>query len=119
MDKKLNVDLMDLFLKNPDIWDKILIEDTRRNMRKKGEIGSCCSSHALEQFITFYFPKLNIPIDIDVKKMIKPQIKAIKPGLDINVLNAIGDWRCDDDEHNEYIDIILDIAKKEMKKKKK
>ncbi len=50
--------------------------------------------------------------------MIKPQIKAIKPGLDINVLNAIGDWRCDDDEHNEYIDITLDIAKKEMKKKK-
>ena len=119
MDKKLNVDLMDLFLKNPDIWDKILIEDTRRNMRKKGEIGSCCSSHALEQFITFYFPKLNIPIDSDVSKMTKPQIKAIKPGLDINVLNAIGDWRCDDDEHNEYIDIILDIAKKEMKKKKK
>ena len=115
MDKKLNVDLMDLFLKNPDIWDKILIEDTRRNMRKKGEIGSCCSSHALEQFITFYFPKLNIPIDSDVSKMTKPQIKAIKPGLDINVLNAIGDWRCDDDEHNEYIDIILDIAKKEMK----
>ena len=115
MDKKLNADLMDLFLKNPDIWDKILIEDTRRNMRKKGEIGSCCSSHALEQFITFYFPKLNIPIDSDVSKMTKPQIKAIKPGLDINVLNAIGDWRCDDDEHNEYIDIILDIAKKEMK----
>ena len=119
MDKKLNADLLDLFLKNPDIWDKILIEDTRRNMRKKGEIGSCCSSHALEQFITFYFPKLNIPIDSDVSKMTKPQIKAIKPGLDINVLNAIGDWRCDDDEHNEYIDIILDIAKKEMKKKKK
>ena len=119
MDKKLNADLMDLFLKNPDIWDKILIEDTRRNMRKKGEIGSCCSSHALEQFITFYFPKLNIPIDSDVSKMTKPQIKAIKPGLDINVLNAIGDWRCDDDEHNEYIDIILDIAKKEMKKEKK
>ena len=116
MDKKLNVDLMDLFLKNPDIWDKILIEDTHR---EKGEIGSCCSSHALEQFITFYFPKLNIPIDSDVSKMTKPQIKAIKPGLDINVLNAIGDWRCDDDEHNEYIDIILDLAQKEMKKKKK
>ena len=116
MDKKLNADLVDFFLKIPDTWDKILIEDTRR---KKGEIGSCCSSHALEQFITFYFPKLNIPIDIDVKKMTEPQIKAIKPGLDTNVLNAIGDWRCDDDEHNEYIDIILDIAKKEMKKKKK
>ena len=119
MDKNLNADLVDFFLKIPDIWDKILIEDTRRNMRKKGEIGSCCSSHALEQFITFYFPKLNIPIDSDVSKMTKPQIKAIKPGLDINVLNAISDWRCDDDEHNEYIDIILDIAKKEMKKKKK
>ena len=116
MDKKLNKDLVDFFLKIPDIWDKILIEDTHR---KKGEIGSCCSSHALEQFITFRFPKLNIPIDSDVSKMTTPQIKAIKPGLDINVLNAIGDWRCDDDEHNEYIDITLDIAKKEMKKKKK
>ena len=112
MDKKLQSDLYGFFCKEPKIWDKILIEDTHR---VKGEIGSCCSSHALEQFITFYFPKLNIPIDSDVKKMIKPQIKAIKPGLDINVLNAIGDWRCDDDEHNEYIDIILDIAKKEMK----
>ena len=112
MDKKLNSDLLGFFNKSPNIWDKILIEDTHG---KKGEIGSCCSSHALEQFITFYFPKLNIPIDSDVSKMTKPQIKAIKPGLDINVLNAIGDWRCDDDEHNEYIDIILDIAKKEMK----
>ena len=108
MDKKLNVDLMDLFLKNPDIWDKILIEDTRRNMRKKGEIGSCCSSHALEQFITFYFPKLN---DLSVES----QIKAIKPGLDEDVLSAIAFWKCDDDEHNEYIQAILDIAKKEMK----
>ena len=115
MDKKLNADLMDLFLKNPDIWDKILIEDTRRNMRKKGEIGSCCSSHALEQFITFYFPKLNIPIDSDVSKMTKPQIKAIKPGLDEDVLSAIAFWKCDDDEHNEDIQAILDIAKKEMK----
>ena len=112
MDKKLQSDLYGFFCKEPKIWDKILIEDTHR---EKGEIGSCCSSHALEQFITFYFPKLNIPIDSDVSKMTKPQIKAIKPGLDINVLNAIGDWRCDDDEHNEYIDITLDIAKKEMK----
>ena len=116
MDKKLNSDLLGFFNKSPNIWDKILIEDTHR---EKGEIGSCCSSHALEQFITFYFPKLNIPIDSDVSKMTKPQIKAIKPGLDMNVLNAIGDWRCDDDEHNEYIDIILDLAQKEMKKKKK
>ena len=112
MDKKLQSDLYGFFCKEPKIWDKILIKDTHRI---KGEIGSCCSSHALEQFVTFYFPKLNIPIDSDVSKMTKPQIKAIKPGLDINVLNAIGDWRCDDDEHNEYIDITLDIAKKEMK----
>ena len=112
MDKKLNSDLLGFFNKSPDIWDKILIEDTHR---EKGEIGSCCSSHALELFIEYHFPKVKIPIDSDVSKMTKPQIKAIKPGLDINVLNAIGDWRCDDDEHNEYIDIILDIAKKEMK----
>ncbi len=52
MDKKLNADLVDFFLKIPDTWDKILIEDTHR---KKGEIGSCCSSHALEQFITSTF----------------------------------------------------------------
>ena len=116
MDKKFNADLVDFFLKIPDTWDKLLINDTNR---KKGEIRSCCSSHALEQFITYYFPKVNIPIDIDVRKMTKPQIEAIKHGLDINVLNAIGDWRCDDDEHNEYIDIILDLAQKAMKKKKK
>ena len=116
MDKKLNKDLENFFYGDPKTWDKILKEDTHR---KKGEIGSCCSSHALEQFITFYFPKLNIPIDSDVSKITKPQIKAIKPGLDINVLNVIGDWRCDDDEHNEYIDIILDLAQKAMKKKKK
>ena len=62
---------------------------------------------------------MKIPIDPDVVKMTEPQIEAIKPGLDINVLNVIGDWRCDDDEHNEYIDIILDLAQKAMKKKKK
>ena len=112
MDKKLNSDLVDFFLKNPDTWDKILIKDTNR---KKCEIGSCCSSHALEQFITFYFPKLNIPIDIDVKKMTEPQIKAIKPGLDTNVLNAITKWRCSDAEHNDYIDWIRALAKQEMK----
>ena len=116
MDKKLNADLVDFFLKIPDTWDKILIKDTNRT---KGEIGSCCSSHALEQFIEYHFPKVKIPLDPDVVKMTKPQIEAIKPGLDINVLNVIGDWRCDDDEHNEYIDIILDLAQKEMKKKKK
>ena len=53
------------------------------------------------------------------KNLIIAYIKSIKKGLDINVLNVIGDWRCDDDEHNEDIDKILDIAKKEMKKKKK
>ena len=116
MDKKLNADLVDFFLKIPDTWDKLLIKDTDR---KKGEIGSCCSSHALEVLIEHHFPKVKIPIDPNVEKMTKPQIEAIKPGLDINVLNVIGDWRCDDDEHNEYIDIILDLAQKEMKKKKK
>ena len=104
MDKKLNADLVDFFLKIPETWDKFLINDTKK---KKGEIGSCCSSHALEVLIEHHFPKVKIPIDPDVKKMTKPQIEAIKPGLDINVLNVIGDWRCDDDEHNEYIDIIL------------
>jgi len=116
MDKEFNADLVDFFLKIPDTWDKLLIKDTDR---KKGEIGSCCSSHALEQLIEYHFPKVKVPIDPDVVKMTKPQIEAIKHGLDINVLNAIGDWRCDDDEHNEYIDIILDLAQKAMKKKKK
>tara|TARA_B100001013_G_scaffold84508_1_gene46234 strand:- start:433 stop:753 length:321 start_codon:yes stop_codon:yes gene_type:complete len=105
MDKKLQSDLYGFFCKEPKIWDKILIEDTHR---LKGEIGSCCSSHALEQFVTFYFPKLN---DLSVES----QIKAIKPGLDEDVLSAIAFWKCDDDEHNEYIQEILDIAKKEMK----
>ena len=115
MDKKLNNDLENFFYGDSDTWDKICIDATRRNVRKKGEITSCCSSHALEQFITFYFPKLNIPIDIDVRKMTEPQIKAIKPGLDTNVLNAITKWRCSDAEHNDYIDWIRALAKQEMK----
>jgi uncharacterized protein YtpQ (UPF0354 family) len=112
MDKKLNKDLVDFFYGNPDTWDKILIEDTHR---KKGEIGSCCSSHALEQFVSHYDPKA-IEDLFDAKQLITAEIKSIKKGLDINVLNAIAKWRCDDDEHNENIIMILDIAKKEMKK---
>ena len=30
-------------------------------------------------------------------------VKAIKPGLDESVLNAINNYKCDDDEHNGYI----------------
>ena len=112
IDKKLNSDLVDFFLKNPFIWDEILIKDKNR---KKGEIGSCCSSHALEQFVSHYDPKAVADL-FDAKKLITAEIKSIKKGLDINVLNAIAKWRCDDDEHNQNITMILDIAKKEMKK---
>jgi len=110
MDKKLNSDLVDFFLKNPDTWDKILIKDT---YREKGEIGSCCSSHALEQFVMHYDPN-NDSLFESSHLIYESMIKSIKKGLDINVLNAIADWKCDDDEHNEDIDMILDIAKKEM-----
>ena len=114
MDKKLNKDLVDFFHGNPDTWDKILIEDTHR---KKGEIGSCCSSHALEEFVSHYDPKATADVVMDdefAKNLTIAQIKSIKKGLDINVLNAIAKWRCDDDEHNECIDMILAFAKKEM-----
>ena len=118
MDKKLNKDLVDFFYGNPDTWDKILIEDTHR---KKGEIGSCCSSHALEQFVSHYDPKAIADLKaianlFDAKKLITAEIKSIKKGLDINVLNAIAKWRCYDFDHNQFIIMILDIAKKEMKK---
>tara|TARA_B100000287_G_scaffold425657_1_gene472324 strand:- start:83 stop:403 length:321 start_codon:yes stop_codon:yes gene_type:complete len=106
MDKKLQSDLYGFFCRDVKTWDKILIKDTHR---AKGEIGSCCSSHALEQFVTYYFPKLN---DLSTES----QVKAIKPGLDEEVLHAIDFWKCDDDEHNEYIQEILDIARKEMNK---
>ena len=113
MDKKLNKDLVDFFHGNPDTWDKILIEDTHR---KKGEIGSCCSSHALEQFVSGYDPKAIVLANDEFgKNLIIAYIKSIKKGLDINVLNAIAKWKCDDDEHNEDIDMILAFAKKEMK----
>ena len=114
MDKKLNKDLVDFFHGNPDTWDKILIEDPNR---KKGEIGSCCSSHALEQFVSGYDPKATAGVVMDDefgKNLIIAYIKSIKKGLDINVLNAIAKWKCDDDEHNEDIDMILAFAKKEM-----
>jgi hypothetical protein len=113
MDKKLNKDLEDFFYGNPKTWDKILKEDTHR---KKGEIGSCCSFHALEQFVSYYDPKATADL-FDAKDLIKAQIKSIKKGLDTNVLNAIAKWKCDDDEHNDYIDWILALGKQEMKKK--
>ena len=119
MNKILNKDLVDFFYGNPDTWDKILIKNTHR---KKGEIGSCCSSHALEEFVSHYDPKATADVPMDdefAKNLIIAQIKSIKKGLDINVLNAIAKWRCDDEEHNQNIAMILDIAKKEMKKKKK
>ena len=115
MDKKLNKDLVDFFYGNPKTWDKILKEDTHR---KKGSIDSCCSFHALEKFVEHYDPKATADL-FDAKDLIKAEIKSIKKGLDTNVLNAIAKWRCDDDEHNQNIAMILDIAKKEMKKKKK
>ena len=111
MDKKLNADLVDFFLKIPDTWDKILIEDTHR---KKGKITSCCSFHALEKFVEHYDPKATADL-FDVKDMIKAEIKSIKKGLDTNVLNAITKWRCSDAEHNDYIDWIRALAKQEMK----
>ena len=111
IDKKLNSDLVDFFLKNPFIWDEILIKDKNR---KKGEIGSCCSSHALEQFVMHYDPKAVEPLFESNYLLFKSMIKSIKKGLDINVLNEIAKWRCDDDEHNECIDMILAFAKKEI-----
>ena len=106
MDKKLQSDLYGFFCKDPEVWDRILVEDTEKGYREKGEIGSCCSYHALEQFVT--------AIGGD-DTSIEGEVKAIKPGLDKEVLDAISSWQCDDDEHNESIQEILDIAKKEIK----
>mgnify|MGYP003336521290 CR=1 FL=1 len=108
MDKKLNKDLLDFFYGNTKTWDKILKEDTHR---KKGEIGSCCSHHALEQFVSHYDPKATADI-FDPRKLIIASLKSIQKGLDINVLNAIAKWKCDDDEHNQQIEMIYDIGRK-------
>lgn len=114
MDKKLNKDLENFFYGDPDTWDKILIEDTHR---KKGEITSCCSFHALERFVEHYAPKATADL-FDAKDLIKAQIKSIKKGLDTNVLNAITKWRCSDNEHNDYIDWIRSLTNQEINKKK-
>ena len=87
---------------------KILIKDTEKGYKEKGEIVSCCSYHALEQFV--------MAIDPSNASSLESQIKTIKPGLDEHVLSAIALWECDDAEHNEDIQKILDIAKTEMKK---
>jgi hypothetical protein len=115
VDKKLNKDLENFFYGDPDTWDKILIEDTHR---KKGEITSCCSFHALERFVEHYAPKATADL-FDAKDLIKAQIKSIKKGLDTNVLNAITKWRCSDNEHNDYIDWIRALTNQEISKKKK
>jgi hypothetical protein len=42
-------------------------------------------------------------------------INVIKPVLNIHIIQAMEIWECDDFEHNEDIQKILDIARTEMK----
>ena len=104
MSKITSLNVERFFMKNQKAWDDLW---TKNSDYSKGEMISCCTSHALEQLVISIDPKN----DFTHKSM----VNAIKPVLNIDIIQAMEIWECDDFEHNEDIQKILDIARTEMK----
>jgi|TARA_B100001964_G_C13697313_1_gene364476 hypothetical protein len=92
MDNTFKKTLLGILNQDMKTWNEAWHEEAQWD---KGEIPSCCSSHALELFVA--------SIDSSNKCEADEIVEAIKPGLDEDVIKAIDNWKCDDDEHNEYI----------------
>ena len=61
----------------------------------KGKVEACCSSHALEQLVSLHDPE---------NKMTPTSIAMfLEPCLDSKIVDAIKNWMCDDEEHNEEV----------------
>ncbi len=114
MDKKLQSDLYGFFCKDPEVWDKVLVEDTEKGYREKGEIGSCCSAHALEQFVTAIGGD-DTSIEAEVKAIKSGQIE-IKNDKDGNVAASIGKKSFSDIKIKENYDSFLQTVLKEKPK---
>ncbi|SVC22763.1 uncharacterized protein METZ01_LOCUS275617 [marine metagenome] len=103
MDKTLQSNLLGILNQDLKTWDSVWREGADWD---KGEIPSCCSYHAIEVFVS----SIDSSNDLSTDSV----VKAIKPGLDESVLNAINNYKCDDDEHNGYIEELYDAVDKEI-----
>ena len=99
MDKTLQSNLLGILNQDLQTWDSVWREGVDWD---KGEIPSCCSSHALELFVS----SIDSSNDLSVMSI----VEAITPGLDKDVVKAIDNWKCDDDEHNDSIKRIFHFA---------
>ena len=92
---KLNIDKKDLlgFLKQDSkAWTKLWKEGA---IWDKGKVEACCSSHALEQLVLLHDPE---------NEMTATSIAMfLEPCLDSKIVDAIRNWMCDDEEHNEEV----------------
>ena len=92
MEDKLKLNLLGFLKQDQEAWDNIWSEDADW---EKGEIGSCCSSHALGMLVALIDPKADdSPSEI---------AEAIAPALNDDIKKAIKEWTCDDYEHNDDI----------------
>jgi len=92
MDEKYKSNLLGFLKQDQEAWDNIWSEDAGWD---KGEIGSCCSSHALGMLVALIDPKADdSPSEI---------AEAIAPALNDDIKKAIKEWTCDDYEHNDDI----------------
>jgi hypothetical protein len=104
MSKITSLNVQRFFMKDQKAWDDLW---TKNSDYSKGEIISCCTSHALEQLV--------LSIDPKNAHSHTSMINVIKPVLNLHIIQAMEIWECDDFEHNEDIQKILDIARTEMK----
>jgi len=99
MDKTLQSNLLGILNQDLKTWDSVWREGVDWD---KSEIPSCCSSPALELFVS----SIDSSNDLSVMSI----VEAITPGLDKDVVKAIDNWKCDDDEHNDSIKRIFHFA---------
>lgn len=99
-----NTDLLKFLQKDKETWNKLYKKDGA--WEKDEDITSCCSSHALELLMA------NLESwDFDMRPY--SIAEYLVPALDKEVINAIGNWKCDDDEHNSHVKAITRFCRME------
>ena len=101
MTEKIKTNILGFLQQNQDSWNNIWSKDAGWD---KDEVGSCCSSHALQSLVSLINPKT----DYSTKSI----VETIAPYLDDDVIEAIEEWQCDDIGDNEEIEEISKYCRK-------
>jgi len=99
MSKITSLNVERFFMQNQEAWDELWTENSDYS---KGEMISCCTSHALEQLVT--------SMDAHTEWTYESMINVIKPVLNLAIVQTMEIWECDDYEHNEDIEHICELA---------